>query len=109
MRSASLLVFFERILSRAEMTHRDAMNTIYRREDEANLLSILQESAPQSSEIASRGATELTIYHSAATNVRSSTKSKYRGHFGPVERFWQSHVSLRVPHVKCRDHLGGFI
>ena len=82
------------------------MDTVYRREDEANLPSTLEESTPQSSDIASREATELTIYHSAATNASSSTKIKYQGRFGPVERFWQNHVSLRVPHVRCRDHLG---
>jgi uncharacterized membrane protein YidH (DUF202 family) len=63
-------------------------------------------SAPQSADVTNREATELTIYHSAATNASFSTKSQYQGHFGSVRKFWRRHVSLRVPHVKCRDHLG---
>lgn len=63
-------------------------------------------SASQSADVTNREATELTIYHSAATNASSSTKSQYQGHLGPIRKFWRSYVSLRVPHVKCRDHLG---
>lgn len=82
------------------------MDGVHRPEEEANPSSILEELAPQSPDITNREATELTVYHSAATNTSSSTKSQYQGFFGPVKRFWLSHVSLRVPHVKSRDHLG---
>jgi uncharacterized membrane protein YidH (DUF202 family) len=100
------LVQAEPYLSRAERIRRDVMDTVHRPEDEANLPSILEELTPQSPDTTNRDATELTINHSAATNTSSSTKSQYQGRFGPVKKFWRSHVSLRVPHINCRDHLG---
>lgn len=84
------------------------MDTSDEPERQANSLSVAEESALQSADITNREATELTIYHSAATNATSSTKSQYPGHYGLLQKFWRSHVSLRVPHVKCRDHLGAF-
>jgi hypothetical protein len=82
------------------------MDRVHRPEEEANPSTILEDLAPQLPDITNREATELTVYHSAATNTSASTKSQYQGQNGPVKRFWRSHVSLRVPHVKCRDHLG---
>jgi hypothetical protein len=82
------------------------MDTSDEPEREANPPSVTEESAPQLADITNREATELTIYHSAATNTSSSTEGQYQGRYGPLKKFWRSHVSLRVPHVKCRDHLG---
>jgi hypothetical protein len=55
---------------------------------------------------AAREATELGAYHSAATVVSACTKIQHPGYFGSLKKFWQRQVSLTVPHVKCRDHLG---
>ena len=65
-----------------------------------------EDSAPQTLNVANRDATELESYHSAATNASKSSQSQYQGHFGPLKNSWRRQVSLTVPHVKCRDHLG---
>jgi hypothetical protein len=75
-------------------------------EREANPPSAAEELAPQTTDVANREATELRIYQSAASNTSRSTKSQYQGRFGSFRKFWREQVSLTVPHVKCRDHLG---
>lgn len=98
-------------------------------EREANPATTAEELSPQTADVTNREATELTIYHSAATHTSSttascpstaahdsgvhpyvsfdsSTTSRYQGRFASIKKFWRRHISLAVPHVKCRDHLG---
>ena len=56
--------------------------------------------------VAAREATELAPYPSTATERSARTASQYQGHFGSIRKYWRRHVSLAVPHVKSRDHLG---
>src|SRR5437762_2118304 len=66
---------------------------------------IAEESAPQA-DVRNREATELERYHTNVTDASASTKGPCDGHLVSIRRFWRRQVSLAVPHVKCRDHLG---
>jgi uncharacterized membrane protein YidH (DUF202 family) len=66
---------------------------------------IAEESAPQA-DVSNREATELERYHTNVTDASASTKGPCEGHFVSIRKFWRRQVSLAVPHVKCRDHLG---
>jgi hypothetical protein len=66
---------------------------------------IAEELAPQA-DVSNREATELERYHTNVTDASASTKSLCEGHFVSIRKFWRKQVSLAVPHVKCRDHLG---
>lgn len=108
-------------------------------EREADPATTAEELSPQTADVTNCEATELPIYHSAATHTSSttascpstaahgsgvqpyvsfdsssgpflsssfSTTSRYQGRFASTKKFWRRHISLAVPHVKCRDHLG---
>lgn len=53
---------------------------------------------------------ELEARNSHAPARLETLNSAVPSHYSPLRRtsvrFWRQHVSLAVPHVKCRDHLG---
>ena len=75
-------------------------------EQEVSPPAAAEDSVPPTAKVVNREATELEPYHSAATDTSTRTMIQYQGHFEPLKKFWRRQVSLTVPHVKCRDHLG---
>ena len=67
--------------------------------------------SPLPVDLREREATELETYaggNPETETIRSSVARPENGWFSPLKRFWRRQISLAVPHVACRDHLGTF-
>jgi hypothetical protein len=76
-----------------------------RPERTADPTPVAEELASQA-DVSNREATELERYHTNTTDASASTQGPCEGHFVSIRKFWRRQISLAVPHVKCRDHLG---
>lgn len=60
----------------------------------------------ETSETGDRDATELNGHHLSRGNSSATTHLNEDQHFVSLRKFWRRQISLTVPHVACRDHLG---